>query len=144
MKKISEQEIRQLMNDLQWGTLIAVDEGQPYAVETSFAADETHLYTGTKNGGRMNRCIEKNPVASFKLCDGDMRGKNFRAAIVETRAEILRERDEILYCLKIIYKKLGLDEKTIEERADKIATGTGSLSLYRLPLHKLGGIASGS
>ncbi len=37
----------------------------------------------------MNRCIEKNRAASFKICDGDHRGHNYRAAIVESRAEIL-------------------------------------------------------
>jgi nitroimidazol reductase NimA-like FMN-containing flavoprotein (pyridoxamine 5'-phosphate oxidase superfamily) len=142
-KPISEQEIRKLMDDLRWGTLIAVDEGQPYAVETSFAADAAHLYTGTKRGGRMNRCLEKNPAASFKLCDGDHRGHNYRAAIIESKAEILTSREDILYCLKIIFTKLGVSTDNIESKADSFAAGKGSLSLYRLPLQKIGGIASG-
>jgi len=29
------------MDDQIWGTLIGIDEGQPYAVETSFATDDT-------------------------------------------------------------------------------------------------------
>jgi len=48
------------------------------------------------------------------------------------------------HCLRAIYKKLGLPESRIEERADKITARTGSLSLYRMPLEKLGGVASGS
>jgi len=142
-KPIAEQEIRRLMDELKWGTLIAVDDGQPYAVETSFAADATHLYTGTKRGGRMNRCLEKNPAATFKLCDGDRRGHNYRAAIIESRAEILTGREDILYCLKIIFTKLGVATDNIESKADTYAAGKGSLSLYRLPLNKIGGIASG-
>lgn len=143
-KPISDQEIRKLMNELNWGTLIAVDEGQPYAVETSFAVDEKFLYTGTKRGGRMNRCIEKNPAATFKICDGDRRGHNYRAAIIESRAEILTRREDILYCIKIIFEKLGMPTNNLEVKADAYTSGKGGLALYRLPLQKIGGIAAGS
>ncbi|MFC1592326.1 pyridoxamine 5'-phosphate oxidase family protein [Thermodesulfobacteriota bacterium] len=142
-KPITEQEIRQLMDDRRWGTLLAVDDGQPYAVETSFAVDEAYLYTGTKRGGRMNRCIEKSPAASFKICEGDHRGHNYRAAIVESRAEILTGREDIRYCLNIIFTKLGLSTDTVDSKADAYVAGQGSLTLYRLPLENLGGIRSG-
>ena len=144
MKKMSENEIRQLMDEIVWGTLIALDGKQPYAVETSFATDDRFLYTGSKCGGRMNKCIEKNSTVTFKICDSTSDAKLFRAAIVESEAKILTERDEIMNCLRIIYKKLGLPESRIEERADKITARTGSLSLYRMPLEKLAGVASGS
>jgi nitroimidazol reductase NimA-like FMN-containing flavoprotein (pyridoxamine 5'-phosphate oxidase superfamily) len=141
-KPISEQEIRQLMDDQIWGTLIAIDDGQPYAVETSFAADAKNLYTGSKLGGRMNRCLERNPAASFKICDGDHRGHNYRSAIVESQAEILTDRQDILYCLKIILTKLKMPTDNLEAKADVFAAGRGSMALYRLPLRKLGGIGS--
>ena len=144
MRTLSDNEIRQLMDEMRWGTLIAIDDGQPYAIETSFATDGEFLYTGSKYGGRMNKCIEKNPTATFKICDSTKDAKLFRAAIVESEAKILTERDEIVQCLRAIYKKLGLPESRIEERAEKITAQTGSLSLYRMPLKKLGGVASGS
>jgi nitroimidazol reductase NimA-like FMN-containing flavoprotein (pyridoxamine 5'-phosphate oxidase superfamily) len=142
-KPISEQDIRALMDDRIWGTLIAIDDGRPYAVETSFATDDTHLYTGTKLGGRMNRCIEKNPAVAFKICDGDHRGHNYRSAIVESTAEILTRREDILYCLNIIFTKLRMPTDNLEAKADAYTTGRGALALYRLPLEKLGGIRSG-
>jgi nitroimidazol reductase NimA-like FMN-containing flavoprotein (pyridoxamine 5'-phosphate oxidase superfamily) len=144
MKNLSENEIRQLMDEIVWGTLIALDDKQPYAIETSFATDDRFLYTGSKCGGRMNKCIEKNSTVTFKICDSTRDAKLFRAAIVESEAKILTERDEIMHCLRTIYKKLGLPESRIEERADKITARRGSLSLYRMPLEKLGGVASGS
>jgi len=143
MKKMPENEIRQLMDEIVWGTLIALDDKQPYAIETSFATDGNFLYTGSKCGGRMNRCIEKNSTVTFKICDSTRDAKLFRAAIIESEATILTERDEIMQCLRIIYKKLGLPESRLEERADKITARTGSLSLYRMPLEKLAGVASG-
>ena len=144
MKALSESEIRQLMDEIVWGTLIAIDDGQPYAIEKSFAVDFTFLYTGSKRDGRMNRCIEKNPVVTFKICDSTADAKLFRAAIVESEATILTERADILECLRIIYEKLGLPESRIEERANKIIAKEGSLNLYRIPLKKLGGVATGS
>ena len=144
MKNLSENEIRQLMDEIVWGTLIAMDDKQPYAIESSFATDDKFLYTGSKCGGRMNKCIEKNSTVTFKICDSTSDAKLFRAAIVESEAKILTERDEIMNCLRIIYKKLGLPESRIEERADKITARRGSLSLYRMPLERLGGVASGS
>ncbi len=142
-KPISEQEIRKLMDDQLWGTLIAIDAGQPYAVETSFAADGENLYTGSKLGGRMNRCLAKNPAASFKICDGDHRGHNYRAAIVESSAEIVSGREDILYCLNLIFTKLKMPTDNLEAKADAYTTGRGALALYRLPLRNLGGIRSG-
>jgi nitroimidazol reductase NimA-like FMN-containing flavoprotein (pyridoxamine 5'-phosphate oxidase superfamily) len=144
MRKLSEHEIRQLMDEIVWGTLIAIDDEQPYAIETSFAVDDRFLYTGSKRDGRMNRCIAKNPVVTFKICDSTTDAKLFRAAIVESEATILTERNDILQCLRIIYKKLGLPESRIEERANKIIAKEGSLNLYRIPLKKLAGVASGS
>ena len=144
MRTLSENEIQQLMDEIVWGTLIALDGEQPYAIETSFAVDDKFLYTGSKCGGRMNRCIEKKPVVTFKICDSTMDAKLFRAAIVESEAKILTEKDEIVQCLSIIYKKLGLPESRIDERANQITAKTGSLSLYRIPLKKIAGVASGS
>ena len=144
MRTLSEKEIRQLMDEMIWGTLIAIDGGQPYAIETSFAVDDQFLYTGSKFAGRMNSYIEKNPSVTFKVCDSTKDAKLFRAAIVESEATILTEKDDILQCLRIIYKKLGLPESRIEERALQITAKAGSLSLYRMPLQKLGGVASGS
>ena len=92
----------------------------------------------------MNRCIEKNQAVSFKICDGDHRGHNYRASIVESRAEILSSREDILYCLTIIYHKLGRSMEGLEKRADMFAAGEGSLCLYRMPLTNLGGIVFGN
>mgnify|MGYP001823613224 CR=1 FL=1 len=144
MRTLSENEIQQLMDEIVWGTLIALDGEQPYAIETSFAVDDKFLYTGSKCGGRMNRCIEKKPVVTFKICDSTMDAKLFLAANDESYAKILTEKDEIVQCLRIIYKKLGLPESRIEERANQITAKTGSLSLYRIPLKKIAGVASGS
>jgi len=105
MKSVAENEIRQLMDEMMWGTFIATDDGRPYATKTSFAVEGTFLYTGSKRGGRINRCIEKNPAVAFKICDSTKDAKLFRAAIVESEAAVLTRRDDTVQCLRVIYKK---------------------------------------
>jgi nitroimidazol reductase NimA-like FMN-containing flavoprotein (pyridoxamine 5'-phosphate oxidase superfamily) len=143
MRKLTEEEIRKLMNEMKWGTIMAVDDGQPYAVETSFATDDKFLYTGTRCGGRMNRCIEKHNRVSFKICDSTKDTGRYGAAIVESEATILKDVDEIMHCLRIIITKIGWSLSGLEAKAEKIAAGTGSLSLHRLPLKNLGGVGHG-
>ena len=136
MRNLTEQEIRKLMDEIMWGTIISVDEnGQPYAVETSFAVE--------KRGGRMNRCIEKYKKATFKICDSTLDTRRYRAAIVESEATILKDIEDIRYCLEIIIKKIGWSMTGIDAKAERIAAGKGSLSLYRLPLKNLGGVGHG-
>ncbi len=143
MRNLTEKEIRNLMDEMMWGTIIAVDDGQPYAVETSFATDDKFLYTGTQCGGRMNRCIEKHNKVTFKICDSTKDTRQYRAAIVESEATILKDTDEIRHCLRIIITKIGWSLSGLDAKAEKIAAGTGSLSLYRMPLKNLGGVGHG-
>jgi nitroimidazol reductase NimA-like FMN-containing flavoprotein (pyridoxamine 5'-phosphate oxidase superfamily) len=144
MRSLSEKEIKEFMNEVKWGTLIALDGKQPYAVETSFASDDKFIYTGTKSGGRMNMCLEKNPVATFKICESAKDTSRFKAVIVESSAKILTERDEIVQALSLIYKKLGLPESRVEAKADQYCANSASVKLYRIPLQGLGGIATGN
>ena len=132
------------MNEIMWGTIISVDEkGQPYAVETSFAVDDKFLYTGTQRGGRMNRCIEKYKKTTFKICDSTRDTRGYRAAIVESEATILTDIEEIKHCLKIIITKIGWSMSGLDKKAERIAAGQGSLSLYRMPLENIGGVGHG-
>ena len=144
MHRLTEDEIKKLMDEIMWGTIIAVDkDGQPYAVETSFAADDKFLYTGTQCGGRMNRCIEKNKRVTFKICESTNDTRRYRAAIVESEATILKDVDEIRDCLRIIITKINWSLAGLDAKAERIAAGKGSLSLYRIPLQKLGGVGHG-
>jgi len=91
----------------------------------------------------MNRCIEKHNRVSFKICDSTKDTRQYKAAIVESESTILRDIDDIRQCLRIILTKLGRPLSGIETKAEKIAAGTGSLTLYRLPLKNIGGIGHG-
>jgi nitroimidazol reductase NimA-like FMN-containing flavoprotein (pyridoxamine 5'-phosphate oxidase superfamily) len=91
----------------------------------------------------MNRCIEKNKRVTFKICESTNDTRRYRAAIVESEATILKDVDEIRDCLRIIITKINWSLAGLDAKAERIAAGKGSLSLYRLPLQKLGGVGHG-
>ncbi len=143
MRAMTEDEIRQFIKESRWGTLIAIDGDKPYAVELSYASDDEFIYCGSMPGGRMAGCIKKNPIVSFKICYSSEDMSKFKAVIVEARARILTDRDEIVKGLRVLYEKLGLPEARIETRADQLMANTEKISFYRIPLQGLGGKAAG-
>ncbi|MBW2554331.1 MAG: hypothetical protein JRE20_09420 [Deltaproteobacteria bacterium] len=57
MREMTEKEIRDFIAEWRWGTILAVEDNKPYAVEVSYATDDNHLYCGSRPGGRMAKCI---------------------------------------------------------------------------------------
>ncbi len=143
MKTMSEKEIKGLIKEFKWGTLITIDGGKPYAVELSYASDDNYIYCGSMPGGRMAKSVKNNSTVAFKICDTSEDMSKFRAVIVEGEAKLLTERDEIVEGLRVLYKKLGFPESRIEPRADKLTANPEKSSFYRIPLKVLGGRAIG-
>lgn len=143
MKSMSESEIKQLLDEWTWGTLIAIDGDKPYAIEISYAADDKYLYCGSMPGGRMSRCIKDDANVVFKVCDSSKDTSKFRAVIVEGQVKKLTLREEIIEGLRVLYKKLGFPESRIEPRADQLTAKAQETSFYRIAIKELGGVAIG-
>lgn len=142
MKNMSEKEIRKFLDEWTWGTLIAIDNDKPYAIELSYATDGEFIYCGSMPGGRMARCIQDNANVIFKVCDCSKDTSRFRAVIVEGQVKKLTQKDDILMGLRVLYKKLGLPESRIEPRAAQL-TASRESSFYRIAIKELGGRAIG-
>ena len=71
MKKMTEKEIRDFVEEWAWGTIIAVDGDKPYAIEVSYGSDGKHIYFGSRPNGKMAKCIRENQNIIFKICDAD-------------------------------------------------------------------------
>lgn len=141
MRSMSESEIKQFLAEWTWGTLIAVDGDKPYAIELSYATDGEFIYCGSMPGGRMSRCIKDNAHAVFKVCDCSKDTSRFRAVIVEGQVKKLTEREDIIQGLRVLYKKLGVPESRIEQRADQLTARAQESSFYRISMKELGGRA---
>jgi len=142
MKSMSEKEIRKFLEEWTWGTLIAIEDDRPYAIELSYAADGEFIYCGSMPGGRMARCIKDNANVIFKICDSSKDPSRFQAVIVEGQVKKLTEKKEIVKGLRVLYKKLGLPESRIEPRSNQLIANRES-SFYRIAIKELGGRAMG-
>jgi nitroimidazol reductase NimA-like FMN-containing flavoprotein (pyridoxamine 5'-phosphate oxidase superfamily) len=136
---MTEKEIRDFIAEWRWGTIHAVDGDKPYGVEVAYASDDDYLYCGSKPGGRMAQCIKSNPNIAFKLCDSDPEHKKWRAAIIEGVAERITSKDDILFFVRLLAKKMGRPEKSFDALADKIAENPDDSNSIRLPLKVMGG-----
>jgi nitroimidazol reductase NimA-like FMN-containing flavoprotein (pyridoxamine 5'-phosphate oxidase superfamily) len=57
MKAMSDEEVRNFIEEWTWGTIIAVDGDKPYAIEVSYGSDGKHIYCGSRPDGIMSKCI---------------------------------------------------------------------------------------
>ncbi len=141
MRAMSHKEIIEFIKSWTWGTLIAIEGNRPYAVELSYGSDDDYIYCGSRPGGRMARCILKNPAVAFKICDSDWSYGSWRAVIVEGVAERQTEHRDILLAVRRIALQRGLPESTFDAIAGRICNDPESNSL-RIPLKTLSGVIS--
>ncbi|KPJ58076.1 MAG: hypothetical protein AMJ42_03975 [Deltaproteobacteria bacterium DG_8] len=134
MREITEKEIRDFIAEWRWGTILAVDGNKPHAVEVSYASDDNYLYCGSRPGGRMAKCIKSNPNAAFKICDSDPEHKKWRAVIIEGVAERITNKEDILYFVRLLAKKMGRPENAFDALAGKIAENPEESNSIRIPL----------
>jgi len=143
MPKMTEKEIKDFIEEWAWGTLVAIDGDKPYAIEVAFASDGKYIYCGSKPGGRMARCVKKNPNVAFKICDTDKKTLNWRAVIIEGKAERLTKKEDILASLRRIAKKVGMPETQLDPIADRVAVKPEKANFLKIPLKVVGGMCSG-
>ena len=71
MRNMTEKEIREFIEEWTWGTIVAVQDNKPYAIEVTYTSDGEHLYFGSRPDGKMARCVKANPNIAYKICDSD-------------------------------------------------------------------------
>jgi len=51
MRNMTEKEIKDFNEEWTWGTLTAIDNDKPYAIELSYATDGEFICCGSMQGG---------------------------------------------------------------------------------------------
>ena len=150
MKIMSDEEIRDFIEEWTWGTIIAVDGDKPYAIEVSYGSDGKHIYCGSRPGGIMASCIKANPNVIFKICDADKYYPTWRAVSVFGKAERLTNRKDILYGMRtiakrVIYtaKKTTRSEEEFEKIGEMLASNPEASTAIRIPIDKFSGRIGG-
>jgi nitroimidazol reductase NimA-like FMN-containing flavoprotein (pyridoxamine 5'-phosphate oxidase superfamily) len=150
MKQLSEKEIRDFIEEWTWGTIIAVDGDKPYAIEVSYGSDGKHIYCGSRPDGIMAHCIKKNQNIIFKVCDADRHYPSWRAVSIFGKAERLTKKEDILYGMRtiakrVIYtaKKTVRTEEEFEKIGEMLASNPDTSSAIRIPIENFSGRMSG-
>jgi len=150
MKTLSDEEVRNFIEEWTWGTIIAVDGDKPYAIEVSYGSDGKHIYCGSRPDGIMSKCIKANPNVIFKICDADKHYPSWRAVSVFGKIERLTKKEDILYGMKtiakrVIYtaKKTTRNEKDFEKIGKMLAANPETSSAYRVPIENISGRMGG-
>ena len=146
MKVMSEEEIRGFIEEWTWGTIIAVDGDKPYAIEVSYGSDEKHIYCGSRPDGIMSKCIKANTNVIFKICDADKHYPSWRGVSVFGKVERLTKREDILYGMKtiakrVIYtaKKTTRNEKDFEKIGEMLASNPYDSTAIIIYINKFSG-----
>ena len=142
MREMTEKEIRDFIVEWRWGTILAVEGNKPYAVEVSYASDDNYLYCGSRPGGRMAKSIKSNHNAAFKICDSDQEHKKWRAVIIEGISERMTAKEDVLYFVRLLAKKMGRPENAFDSFAEKIASNPEESNSIRIPLKVMSGVTN--
>lgn len=121
---------------------LADSDGQPYGVPLSFVMDEgcKHIYFHSAAAGRKMDCIGCEARCSFCVVAQDRVVPEefttyYRSVMVQGRISVVKERDEILYGLRLLGAKYspGIDPEA------EIARFLGHVAVLRLDIESITG-----
>jgi len=142
MRDMTGKEIRGFIEEWTWGTLIGVEGDQPYAVENTYATDGNYIYCGSMPGGRMARCIKQNQKVAYKICNSDKSYREWKAVIIEGKAERLTTKEDLLFFVRLLAKKMGVPENKFDPMVEKMAANPEKTNCVRIPMTVRGGRCS--
>ncbi len=142
MRDMTEKEIKDFIEDWTWGTLIGVEGDKPYAIENTYACDGKYIYCGSMPGGRMARCIKNNSNVAYKICNSDKSYREWKAGIIEGKAERLTKKEDLLSFMRLLAKKMGMPENKFDPMAEKMASNPEKSNWIRIPIAVMGGRCS--
>jgi nitroimidazol reductase NimA-like FMN-containing flavoprotein (pyridoxamine 5'-phosphate oxidase superfamily) len=136
---MTQKEIFEFIRSWAWGTLIGIEGDKPYAIEVSYGTDGKYIYCGSKPGGRMAKCLRGNHKVVFKICKSDRNAEDFKAVIIEGKAEPLTDYQRVLHALRMVARQVELDENVLDPIAERHCQNPES-NFIRIPIRVFGGI----
>jgi nitroimidazol reductase NimA-like FMN-containing flavoprotein (pyridoxamine 5'-phosphate oxidase superfamily) len=98
----------------------------------------------------MSKCIKANPNVIFKICDADKHYPTWRAVSVFGKAERLTNREDILYGMRTIAKrvihtakKTTRSEGEFEKIGEMLASNPEASTAVRIPIDNFSGRTGG-
>jgi nitroimidazol reductase NimA-like FMN-containing flavoprotein (pyridoxamine 5'-phosphate oxidase superfamily) len=142
MLDLKNDEICELLERCDWGTLLVVDGNKPYGIEVSHYVSEGKIYFIINPRGKAGRCMEKNPQVAYKVCKAHLPQQRWSAATVEGRVEQVREPREIRDAFMKLAERLDRDRDRYKKLGEKFSAPGESSPVYFLPITAVTGKAS--
>jgi len=149
VRYLTEEEIKQILEQTWHGVLALVDEDKPYCFPTAHVYYRGGIYFLFLKYGRKVRCIEKNPRACYLV--HEVSPHRWFSILVEGRLVKVSDSLELRSVLDLFYSRvfqvdpyfaeLRSDRSVIDRLLDQIAR-SNIPGVYKLDVEKLSGIAS--
>ena len=142
MLDLKNDEIQELLERCDWGTLMVVDGNKPYGIEISHYICEGKIYFIINPRGKAARCMEKNPHVAYKVCKAHLSEQQWSAATVEGKVEQVKEPRAIREAFMKLAEKLNRDRERYQKLGKKFSAPGETSPVYYLPIAALSGKAS--
>jgi nitroimidazol reductase NimA-like FMN-containing flavoprotein (pyridoxamine 5'-phosphate oxidase superfamily) len=142
MRDLSSNEINELLDHCDWGTLLLIDEDKPYGIEVSHFIHENALYFIINPEGKAASCIKKNPNAAYKVCKADLPRQKWSAATVRGVIERVTDPQKIYESFIMLAKRLNRDREKYTMLGKKFSQNPEKTPVHCLPIKNISGRAS--
>jgi len=143
MRKITQKEIKDFVNQHTWTTLCTVDaEGKPYAIEFNYFLLDGYICGLIKPNGTTAKNISANPNICLKMCKTDDSCREFTAVSAFGKGEFVHDEEGVLKGWGLLEERLKLPEGTYSKFKEKFMKKKNKYPYFRMKPEKMTGITS--
>ena len=142
MLDLKPDEIHELLNRCDWGTLLVVDGNKPYGIEVSHYVSDGKIYFIINPRGKAGRCMGENPQVAYKVCKARLPQQRWSAATVEGKVTQVREPQAVRDAFMMLAERLNRDRDRYKKLGEKFSAPEEVSPVYYLPIATLSGKAS--
>ena len=85
------------------------------------------------------KCITQNSKVAYKICNSDKSYREWKAVIIEGKAERLTTKEDLLFFVRLLAKKMGVPENKFDPMVEKMAATPKKTNCIRIPMTVCGG-----
>ena len=142
MLDLKNDEIHELLERCDWGTLLVVDENKPYGIEVSHYISEENIFFIINPRGKAGKCMEKNPHVAYKVCKAHLPEQQWSAATVEGTVKQVKDPQAIRDAFMKLAERLNRDRERYKKLGEKFSQKGEASPVYYLPIATVSGKAS--
>ena len=142
MQDLSPDQINELLDKCDWGTLLVIDGDKPYGIEVSHFIYNSAIYLIINPEGKAVSCIARNPNISYKVCKADLPQQKWSAAAVEGKVKRVTDPDKIYEFFLMLAQRLNRDMEKYKKMGKQFSGKPEASPVFYLEIKNISGKAS--